>query len=105
MTREVAFEIEHEIDATDETGEVVADYVTRTYRVSYDVEPAQRGGYTDPSWDAHAYLDGDILDEDGDIITDPVVVEAAKRAIDRAFESDLREARYERARSRRGSYW
>ena len=25
----------------------------KTYDVEYDIEPAQKGGMTDPSWDAH----------------------------------------------------
>jgi hypothetical protein len=29
------------------------DIMGKTYDVEYEIEPAQRGGMTDPSWDAY----------------------------------------------------
>jgi hypothetical protein len=94
----VTFEVEHEYEfpfAVVEDGKVVRDEAgepviesewvceTREYEVEYSVEPAQNGGWDDPSWDAYAFIDGDIRATDGlpfDIT--PEVEKAAQYAVE-----------------------
>ena len=79
----IEFEYEHEIEIKDADGEVIdTEYVTKTYTAEYSWDPGQKGGWDDPSWDPYAFLDGDIKDEDGNVVDDPAIEAAAKEAID-----------------------
>ena len=59
------------------------------YTAEYAVEPAQRGGMTDPSWDAYPYLDGDILDSDGNPVSSKEIEDAASEAMEADFRDRL----------------
>jgi hypothetical protein len=94
----VTFTVEHEYEfpfavvedgkvVRDENGEAVLDTeyecIEREYEVEYSVEPAQNGGWDDPSWDAYAFIDGEIRATDGlPFDLTPEVEKAAERAVE-----------------------
>lgn len=81
---EDTFEFEHEIAPASEDDDT--DYVTKTYRVHWDVEPGQRGGWEDPSWEAYPYVEY-VTDTEGNKVTDPAVLKAADDAVVGFYES------------------
>ena len=57
------------------------------YTVSWYVEPAQRGGHTDPSWDAYPDMDPDSIACNGVlVVADAATVRAAEAAVQAAFD-------------------
>jgi hypothetical protein len=72
----------------DSDGDELGWWVVKTLTAEYSVEPAQRGGRDDPSWDAYPYLDGDIVDENGRVVeTCAAIEEAATEAMQADYES------------------
>lgn len=93
----------------DADGEELGWWITKTLTAEYSVEPAQRGGRTDPSWDEHPFLDGDITDADGNVVeADDDIKAAAEEAMHADYEACCESAAEDEAADRyydEGSRW